>query len=150
MRCRGRLILSECAFFAWSVALQFMFWGLPNFACSLRFLQFKQNFCSTCLFATNILRLTGLVDRVFANSPGDWGSILSRVIPKTQKMVIDASLLNTLHYSVRIKEEWSNPGKGVAPSLTSRCSIHWEGRLQVALNNGRPKINITWPKQFKL
>ena len=31
------------------------------------------------------------------------GSIPGRVIPKTQKMVLDASLLNTQHYKVRIK-----------------------------------------------
>ena len=37
----------------------------------------------------------GLAVRVFANHPGDLGSILGRVIPKTQKMVLDASLLNT-------------------------------------------------------
>ena len=41
--------------------------------------------------------------RVFANVPGDLGSILGRVIPKTQKMVFDASLLNTQHDKVRIK-----------------------------------------------
>ena len=29
--------------------------------------------------------------------------VLGRVIPKTQKMVLDASLLNTQHYKVRIK-----------------------------------------------
>ena len=40
---------------------------------------------------------------VFANSPGDQGSILGQVIPKTQKMVLDASLLSTQHYKVRIK-----------------------------------------------
>ena len=40
---------------------------------------------------------------VFANRPGDLGSIPGRVIPKTQKMVLDASLLNTQHYKVRIK-----------------------------------------------
>ena len=45
----------------------------------------------------------GLVVRVFANGPGDLGSIPGRVIPKTQKMVLDASLLNTQHYKVRIK-----------------------------------------------
>ena len=39
----------------------------------------------------------------FANGPGDLGSIPGRVIPKTQKMVLDASLLNTQHYKVRIK-----------------------------------------------
>ena len=45
----------------------------------------------------------GLADRVFANGPGDLGSIPGRVIPKTQKMILDASLLNTQHYKVRIK-----------------------------------------------
>ena len=34
--------------------------------------------------------------------PGDWGSIPGQVIPKTQKMVLDAALLNTQHYKVRI------------------------------------------------
>ena len=41
--------------------------------------------------------------RVFANGPGNLGSIPGRVIPKTQKMVHDPSLLNTQHYKVRIK-----------------------------------------------
>ena len=45
----------------------------------------------------------GLGVRVFANGPGNLGSIPGRVIPKTQKMVLDASLLNTQHYKVRIK-----------------------------------------------
>ena len=31
------------------------------------------------------------------------GSIPGRVIPKTLKMVLDTSLLNTQHYKVRIK-----------------------------------------------
>ena len=41
--------------------------------------------------------------RVFANGPGDLGSIPVRVIPKTQKIVLDATLLNTQHDKVRIK-----------------------------------------------
>ena len=41
--------------------------------------------------------------RVFANGPGDLGSIPGRVIPKTKKMVLDATMLNTQHYKVRIK-----------------------------------------------
>ena len=45
----------------------------------------------------------GVAVRLFANGPGDLGSISGRVIPKTQKMVLDASLLNTQHYKVRIK-----------------------------------------------
>ena len=33
--------------------------------------------------------------REFANGPGDLGSIPVRIIPKTQKILLDASLLNT-------------------------------------------------------
>ena len=45
----------------------------------------------------------GLAVRVFANGPGDLGSIPGCVIPKTQKMVLDSSLLNTQHCKVWIK-----------------------------------------------
>ena len=38
-----------------------------------------------------------LAIRVFAKDPGDWGSIPGWVVPKTQKMAIDTSLLNTQH-----------------------------------------------------
>ena len=41
--------------------------------------------------------------KLFANGPGDLESILGRVIPNTSKLVLDASLLNTQHYKVRIK-----------------------------------------------
>ena len=56
----------------------------------------------------------GLMSRVFANHPGDRGSIPDWVIPKTQKMVLDPAMLNTQHYTVRIKgkveqsREWSS------------------------------------------
>ena len=43
--------------------------------------------------------------RVFTNGLGDQGSIPGRVIPKTQKMALDASLLYTQHYKVRIKSK---------------------------------------------
>ena len=45
--------------------------------------------------------------------PGDLGSIPGHVIPKTLKMVLDTSLLNTQQYEARIKgkveqfREWS-------------------------------------------
>ena len=45
------------------------------------------------------------MSRVFANGPGDRGSIPGRVIPKTQKMVLDATLLNTQHYKVMFKDK---------------------------------------------
>ena len=48
-------------------------------------------------------RFIGLVGRVFANGKGDLVSIPGRVIPKTFKMVLDTSLLNTQHYKVLIK-----------------------------------------------
>ena len=44
----------------------------------------------------------GIMVRVLANDPVDGDSIPGRVIPKTQKMVLNATLLNTQHYKVRI------------------------------------------------
>ena len=38
------------------------------------------------------------MSRVFAYAPVRPGSIPGRVIPKTQKMVLDAALLNTQHH----------------------------------------------------
>ena len=49
--------------------------------------------------------LIGPVGRVFANSPRDLGSIPGCVIPKTSKMVLDTSLLNTQQYKVCIKDK---------------------------------------------
>ena len=46
-----------------------------------------------------------LVGRVFANGPGDLGSISGRVIPKILNMVLDTSLLNTQQSKVRIKDK---------------------------------------------
>ena len=60
-------------------------------------------YCRITVLSGNKLPDIGLAVRVFANGPGDLGSIPGRVIPKTQKMVLDASLLNTQHYKVRIK-----------------------------------------------
>ena len=39
----------------------------------------------------------------FDNGPEDRGSIPGRVIPKTKKLVLNATLLNTQHYKERIK-----------------------------------------------
>ena len=49
-------------------------------------------------------RLIGLVRRVFANGPGDWGFSPRLSHNKdSKKMVLDATLLNTQHYKVWIK-----------------------------------------------
>ena len=45
---------------------------------------------------------SNLMVRMFANIPGDLGSIPGQVIPKTLKMVLDATLFNTQHYKVKI------------------------------------------------
>ena len=45
----------------------------------------------------------GIMLRVFANDLGDRGSIPGRVILKTQKIVLDPSMLNSQHYKVWIK-----------------------------------------------
>ena len=47
--------------------------------------------------------LVGLVGRVFANGPGDRGSIPGRVIPNNLKMVVDTFLLNTQQYKVHME-----------------------------------------------
>ena len=58
--------------------------------------------------------LIQISSRVLANGPGDQGSIPGRVIPKTQKMVFDATLFSTQHYKLRIESkaeqsrEWSS------------------------------------------
>ena len=44
-----------------------------------------------------------LMGRVFANGPGNLSSISGRVVPKTLKMVLNTSLLNTKQFKVRIK-----------------------------------------------
>ena len=68
-----------------------------------------RNFLQTFIF-----HAIGPAVRVFANGPGDLGSIPGRVIPKTLKMELDTTLLNTQHYKVRFKgkveqsREWSS------------------------------------------
>ena len=53
----------------------------------------------------------GLMVRVFTNSLRNQGSIPGQVIPKTQKMVLDAALLSTQHYKVRIKGKVEQSGE---------------------------------------
>ena len=60
---------------------------------------------TSSLYLYQNMRDIGLMSRVFANGPGNRGSIPGRVIPNTQKMVIDAALLSTQHYKVRIKSK---------------------------------------------
>ena len=61
---------------------------------------------------------------MFANGPGDLGSIPDFVIPKTLKMVLDPSCLTLSNISYVSRVMWSNPGKGVALSPRPRCSSY--------------------------
>ena len=77
-------------------------------------------------FPTNsqLLHAFGPVGRVFANGPGDRGSITGCLIPKNLKMVLDSSLLNTQQYKVRIKGKVEESWERLAPSPTPQCSSH--------------------------
>ena len=56
---------------------------------------------------------------------------------RLKKMVLDASLLNTQHYKVRIKGKVEQSREGVAPSPTHWCSSYQKGSLQATLDYGR-------------
>ena len=70
-----------------------------------------------------LLRI-GLVGRVFANGLEDRGSIPGRLIPKTLKMVLDTSLLNTPYYKVRIEGKVEQSWERSSALPTPRCSSY--------------------------
>ena len=82
-------------------------------------------------------RLIGLVGRVFTNGPGDLAQSLVASYQRLSKgyLIPPFLTLSNIRYISRVK--WSNPGKGVAPSPTPRCSSYWKGSLLVTLNYGR-------------
>ena len=67
--------------------------------------------CSPLYIYIYIYWSIGLAVKVFAKGLADWGSVPDQVIPKTQKMVVDASLLNTQHYKVWIKGKVEQSGE---------------------------------------
>ena len=50
-------------------------------------------------------------------------------------LMLSCLILSIIRYVSRVK--WSNPGKGVAPSPTPRCSSYRKGSLLVTLDYGR-------------
>ena len=72
----------------------------------------------------SVVSYRSITIRVFANSPGDQGSIPGRVMPKIQKWYLMPTLLNTQHYKVWIKSKQNNSEKGVEPFPTPRCSSY--------------------------
>ena len=59
--------------------------------------------------------------RLFASCLEDRALPTGQVIPKTQKRVLEATLLNTQHYKVRIKAKVEQSRKIVTRSPTPRC-----------------------------
>ena len=69
--------------------------------------------------------IPGANETFFAYGPGGWGSIPGRVILKTKKewyLMPPCLALSNIRWGSRVK--WSNPGNGVAPSPTPRCSSY--------------------------
>ena len=85
-------------------------------------------------FISYFNQVIGLVSRMFANGPGDRGSVPGWVIPKTQKWYLmpPCLALTIIMWGTRIK--WSNPGNGVVPSPTHQCISYWKGSLWVTLD----------------
>ena len=63
----------------------------------------------------------------------DLGSIPGHVYQRLRKwyLIPPCLTLSNTRYVSRLK--WRNPGKGVAPSPTPRCSSYWKGSILVAL-----------------
>ena len=81
-----------------------------------------------------------LICRVFTNGPGDLGSVPGRFIPKSLKMVLDTSLLNTQQCKVCIKGkvEQSREGSLFYCYYTSVLSVQIVWKL-ATLVEGDPK-----------
>ena len=88
------------------------------------------------------------VGKVFANGPGDQGSIPGRVIPKTLKIVFDTSLHNTQQYKVRFKGKVEQSReRSSAPPHTTWFRSYWKGSHLVTLDYGRQQL-ICRPSTF--
>ena len=57
-------------------------------------------------------------------------------------MILDASLVNTQHYKVRIKSKWSNPEKEVAPSRHLSVVAMEKGAF------GEPSANLLYSSEL--
>ena len=75
---------------------------------------------------------------MFANGPGDLGSIPGRVIPKNLEILLDTSLLNTQQYKVLIKgkvEQSKERGSTLFLHLgvvTTKKGAFWSPSITVA------------------
>ena len=77
---------------------------------------------------------------MFANGSGDLGLIPRRVIPRAQKIKLDATWLNSKHYKVRIK------GKVERSREMSSALPYRKGSLRVTLDYGRQLCFLLYQK----
>ena len=73
-----------------------------------------------------------LMSRLFANGPGELGSIESHQRLKKWYLMPPSFSLTIIRWGSRVK--WSNPANRVAPSPTPQCSSYWKGSLWVTLD----------------
>ena len=74
---------------------------------------------------------------MLANVPGDLGLIPGCVIPKTQKMVLNASFLNTQHHKEWIKGKVGQSCERNSAPATPLCSSYRKRSLLVTLDKAR-------------
>ena len=75
----------------------------PWWQYNLKYIDISPHFQKIIISYYILYQSIGLAVRVFINGPEGQSSIHGQVIPKTQKMVLDTSLLNTQHYKVWTK-----------------------------------------------
>ena len=81
----------------------FFLYNENNYLKYIKFLDVNIQYVHFPMPLLHFKRDIGLISRVFANGTGNHGTTSGRVIRKTRKMVLDAALLHTQHYKIRIK-----------------------------------------------
>ena len=77
-----------------------------------------------CMYVYEKYRLISLVGEEFASGPGDGVQSQDESYQRLKKWYLIPPCLthSIIKYVSRVK--WSNPGEGVAPSTTPRCSSY--------------------------
>ena len=97
------------------------------------------NFPSNLYYCLLCFIFTGSLASWVECSPMVWETWVQSQLASYQRLlkwylILSCLILSNIRYVSRVK--WRNPGKGVAPSPTPRCSSYWKGSLLVAPNYG--------------
>ena len=113
LKIHRRIYIYRARIFSYQIRLYWFSFDISLFTAKWNKTRWSSSKCADSIFFVRVYiyslvfplqdRLIGQMDRVFANGPGDLGSIPCRAIPKTFKMVLDTALLNTQQYKVHIK-----------------------------------------------